>query len=179
MPIAPGAFPARLRSEDAQTCGRTDVEMDVLVLIDELDDAVRNAKRFGLGGEVRVDKDAIYDVLERMRATIPGEVNQARWIVGERDELIVEAKLEAERVLKETRVRQARLIDESDVVRSAEREADKIVADARAREREIRVGAERYADDVLNGVEVNLQKLTAHVQRGRSRLAGRERAEAG
>ena len=47
------------------------------------------------------------------------------------------------------------------------------------REREIRLGAEDYADDILNTLEVNLQKFTAAVQRGRDRLAGREEAEVG
>src|ERR687892_681921 len=45
---------------------------------------------------------------------------------------------------------------------------------ARAREREIRLGAEDYADDTLNTLEVNLSKFIAAVQRGRDRLQGRE-----
>jgi hypothetical protein len=51
------------------------------------------------------------------------------------------------------------------------------VEDARAREREIRLGAEDYADDILNTLEINLEKFTAAVQRGRDRLQGREEAE--
>ena len=62
-------------------------------------------------------------------------------------------------------------------MRQAERQAEDIVEDARAREREIRLGAEDYADDILNTLEVNLQKFTAAVQRGRDRLQGREEAE--
>ena len=153
------------------------VKMDVLLLIDELNDAIGSAKRFGLGREVRVDKDELHDILERMRATIPGEVNQARWIVGEREELIVEAKLAAERIVKEAREQQARLISESAVTRNAEREAEKIVAEAHTHERAVRHGVRGYTHDILNALEVNLQKLTAEVQRARERLAGRERAE--
>ncbi|HEX5527455.1 MAG TPA: hypothetical protein VFX44_09725, partial [Solirubrobacterales bacterium] len=58
--------------------------------------------------------------------------------------------------------------------KQAERAADEIVEDARTREREIRLGAEDYADEILNTLEVNLQKFLAAVQRGRDRLAGRE-----
>ena len=39
---------------------------------------------------------------------------------------------------------------------------------------EIRLGAEDYADEILNTLEVNLQKFLAAVQRGRDRLAGRD-----
>ena len=58
--------------------------MDVLVLIDKLDDLVHNAKPIPFSDSVRVDKEEIYDILDQMRATIPEEIKQARWIVKER-----------------------------------------------------------------------------------------------
>ena len=144
--------------------------MDVLVLIDKLDDTVHNAKQVPLTDTVRVDKEEIYDILDQMRATIPEEIKQARWIVKERQEMLAEAKREAERVIKEAREEQTRLIGEEEVVKQAERQAEEIIEDARAREREIRLGAEDYADDILNTLEVNLTKFIAAVQRGRDRL---------
>src|SRR3984957_13745347 len=118
--------------------------MDVLVLIDKLDDLVHHAKPVPLTDQVRVDKEEIYDILDQMRATIPEEIKQARWIVKERQEMLPEAKKEAERVIKD------------------------------AREREIRLGAEDYADEILNTLEVNLSKFIAAVQRGRERLQGKD-----
>ena len=148
--------------------------MDVLVLIDKLDDLVHNAKQVPLTDQVRVDKEEIYDLLDQMRATIPEEIKQARWIVKERQEMLAEAKRESERILAEARERQDKLIAEQEVTKEAERAAEDIVEDARAREREIRLGAEDYADDVLHSLEDNLTKFTAAVQRGRDRLAGRD-----
>ena len=148
--------------------------MDVLVLIDKLDDVVHNARPVPLTDQVRVDREEIYDLLDQMRATIPEEIKQARWIVKERQEMLAEAKREAERIVREAREQQARLISDEEVTKQAERAADEIVEDARTREREIRLGAEDYADEILNTLEVNLQKFLAAVQRGRDRLAGRE-----
>src|SRR5689334_20672300 len=153
--------------------------MDVLVLIDKLDDLVHNAKPVPLTDQVRVDRDEIFDILDQMRATIPEEIKQARWIVKERQEMLAEAKREAERILKEARDEQARLINDEEVVRQAQRQAEAIVAEARARERETPTRAGAYADDVLTTLEVNLRNSTAAVQRGRDRLAGREEAEVG
>jgi len=153
--------------------------MDVLVLIDRLDDHIHNAKPVPLTDQVRVDRQELYDILDEMRATIPEEIKQARWIVKERQEMLAEAKREAERIVREARDEQARLIAQEEIVRQAERQADEMIEDARAREREIRLGAEDYADDILNTLEVNLQKFTGAVQRGRDRLAGREQAEVG
>ncbi len=150
--------------------------MDVLVLIDKLDDLVHNAKQVPLTDQVRVDKEEIYDLLDQMRATIPEEIKQARWIVKERQEMLAEAKREAERIVKEARERQEQLISGEEVMKAAERAAEDIVEEAQAREREIRLGAEDYADEILNTLEINLSKFIAAVQRGRDRLAGRDEA---
>jgi hypothetical protein len=64
--------------------------------------------------------------------------------------------------------------------RQAERAAEEIIEGARGRDREIRLGAEDYADEILNTLELNLAKLVAAIQRGRERLRGTdERAEIG
>ena len=126
--------------------------MDVLVLIDKLDDLVHNAKAVPLTDQVRIDREEIYDILDQMRATIPEEIKQARWIVKERQEMLAEAKREAERIVREAREQQARLISDEEVTKQAE----------------------RAADEILNTLEVNLQKFLAAVQRGRDRLAGRD-----
>ncbi|WP_022928413.1 hypothetical protein [Patulibacter americanus] len=151
--------------------------MDVLVLIDKLDDLVHNAKPVPLTDQVRVDREEIFDILDQMRATIPEEIKQARWIVKERQEMLAEAKREAERIIKEGKEQQVELVSEQEVVKLAEREADDIVDEARAREREIRLGAEDYADEILNTLEVNLMKFIAAVRRGRERLQGKDDAE--
>jgi len=69
--------------------------MDVLVLIDRLDDLVHNAKAVPLTDQVRLDREEIYEILDQMRATIPEEIKQARWIVKERQEMLAEAKRQA------------------------------------------------------------------------------------
>src|ERR1700737_1009806 len=148
--------------------------MDVLVLIEKPDDPVHNAKRVPLTDQVRVDKEEIYDLLDQMRATIPEEIKQARWIVKERQEMLAEAKREAEGIIREGGEKQDRRGGEEEGTKAAERAADDIIEDARAREREIRLGAEDYADEILNTLEVNLSKFIAAVQRGRERLAGKD-----
>jgi cell division septum initiation protein DivIVA len=148
--------------------------VDVLVLIDKLDELVLNARGVPMSNQVRLDRDEIEDIISHMRATIPEEIKQARWIVKERQEMLAEAKREAERIVKEARERQERLVSEEEITKQAERAAEDIIEDARAREREIRLGAEDYADEILNTLEVNLSKFIAAVQRGRDRLAGKD-----
>jgi vacuolar-type H+-ATPase subunit H len=126
-----------------------------------------------LTDSVMVDREEIYDLLDQMRSTIPEEIKQARWIVKERQEMLAEAKQEADRVLREAQERAEQLASEMEVVRLADRQAGQVLEDAREREREIRLGAEDYADEVLGNLEVNLDKFLAAVRRGRERLQGR------
>jgi len=146
--------------------------MDVLVLIDKLDDIIHNARSVPLTDSVMIDREEMYDILDQMRSTIPEEIKQARWIVKERQEMLAEAKQEAERVLTEAQERADRLASETEVVHLAERNAQQVMEDARERERETRLGAEDYADEVLGNLEINLEKFIGAVRRGRERLQG-------
>jgi hypothetical protein len=115
--------------------------MDVLVLIDKLDDLVHNAKAVPLTDQVRIDREEIYDILDQMRATIPEEIKQARWIVKERQEMLAEAKRECDRLIGEAREQAMREASQTEIVKLAERQS-----------------------------QVNLDKFLGAVRRGRERL---------
>ena len=146
--------------------------MDVLVLIDELVDVVHNARPVPLTDQVRVEKQAIADMLDQMRAAIPEEIEQARRIADECQETVMEAQREAERIVKEAH--QDRLISVHEITNQAKRAAEDLIEDARDREREIRSGAEDYVDEILTTLEVNFLKLIEVVQHGREQLAGED-----
>ena len=52
--------------------------MEILVLIDKLDDLMRNARPVPLTDQVRVDKEAVLDILDHMRGGLPEELRAAR-----------------------------------------------------------------------------------------------------
>jgi hypothetical protein len=58
--------------------------MDPLRLVDQLDDLIHNAKPLPLSSQVRIDPDKAYDLLDQLRASLPGEIEAARAIVAER-----------------------------------------------------------------------------------------------
>ncbi len=152
--------------------------MDVSVLIDKLEDTIDNGRPGILGGQVRVPKEAILEILDQMRATNPEGIKQARAIVVQREEILAEARREAERIVQEARSEQTRLVAAQEAITWAKRQAVELVEEARARDREVRVGAEGYAGDILKTLELNLTKFVATVQRSRDRLQGLEEARA-
>jgi hypothetical protein len=150
--------------------------VDVLVLIDKLDELVQTAKGVPMTDQVRIDREEIWEIIDQMRSTIPEEIKQARWIVKERQEMLAEAKREAERLIGEAREQAAREASQQEVVKLAERQAQELLEQARMKERETRLGAEDYADGILENLEVNLSKFLSAVERGREQLATRGEA---
>jgi len=147
--------------------------MDIMALIDRIEEIVDNARTVPFRSSKMVDADKVYEIVDEIRAQYPDELKQARWIVKERQEMLEEAEKEANRILEEARDRAQALANETEVVRLAEAQAADILDKARTQEREIRLGAEDYADEMLANLEVNLGKLLTAVQRGRDRLQGK------
>ncbi len=147
--------------------------MDIMALIDRIEEIVDNARSVPFASQKMVDPDAVYEIIDEIRAQYPDELKQARWIVKERQEMLEEAEKEANRILEESRERAQALASEQEIVRLAESQAADIMDKARQQEREIRLGAEDYADEMLANLEVNLGKLLTAVQRGRDRLQGK------
>lgn len=145
----------------------------MLVLIDRLDDLVHNSKAMPLTGQVRLHRDEIYELLDEMRAMIPEEVKQARWLVKERQETLAEAKREADRLIAEAREQASRASSQTEIVRLAERQAGEMIADARRRANSLLFEAEDWADGTLAVLEVNLDNFLGAVRRGRERLQER------
>jgi cell division septum initiation protein DivIVA len=147
--------------------------MDIMALIDRIEEIVDSSKGVPFSNNKMVDPDKVYEIVDEIRAQYPDELKQARWIVKERQEMLEEAEKEANRILEEARERAQALAADQEVVKLAEQQAAEILDDARSREREIRLGAEDYADEMLANLEANLGKLLTAVQRGRDRLQGR------
>ncbi len=147
--------------------------MDIMALIDRIEELVDNGRAVPLTGSKMVDPEKVYEIIDEIRAQFPDELKQARWIVKERQEMLEEAEKEANRILEEARDRAQAIASEQEIVKLAEQQAAAIMDDARTKEREIRLGAEDYADEMLANLEVNLGKLLTAVQRGRDRLQGK------
>jgi hypothetical protein len=58
--------------------GDTSTPLDPLDLVDKLDDLIHNAKTVPLTGQVRIDRDEFYEILDQLRVAIPEEIRRAR-----------------------------------------------------------------------------------------------------
>lgn len=147
--------------------------MDIMDLIDRIEEAMDGGRSVPLMRGKLIDVDKVYELIDEIRAAFPDEIKQARWIVKERQEMLEEAEKEANRILEDARDRADAMASEQEVVKRANEQAASILDAAKQQEREIRLGAEDYADEMLANLEVNLGKLLTAVQRGRDRLQGK------
>ncbi|TLM78935.1 MAG: ATPase, partial [Actinobacteria bacterium] len=105
--------------------------MDIMALIDRIEEIVDNAKGVPFTNQKMVEPDAVYEIIDEIRAQFPDELKQARWIVKERQEMLEEAEKEANRILEEAQERAQSIASEQEVVRLAEQQAADMIDRAR------------------------------------------------
>ena len=147
--------------------------MDVETCIGQLEQLLADARSVPLSGSVMVPRRDLETALRDLRAALPEELRQSRWIIKEREELLRQAAREAEQISADAVAEQQRLVQEAEILRVAEREAERIVEDARETARVLRLESEDYVDAKLAGFEVVLNRTLRTVAAGRERLRGR------
>ncbi len=148
--------------------------MDLETALNSLEHHLAEARPVPLSASVMVNKEDLDRVAQAIRAALPEEVRQARWVLKERDELIAQATRDAEQIIADGQLDRDRMLSETEIVREAHREAQRIVDRASEEGRKIRHEAEDYVDGKLGDFESVLQKTLATVTRGRDRLRGRQ-----
>ena len=156
--------------------------MDLYSLMDRLEHLAVASTRVPLTGKRMVNAEDLLEVLEQLRRAIPRDLEEAREVLGQREEILTQALTNANRAKvageHEARVR----VSESEVVKSARRRADEIVASAEGRAAKLmqrvqsemeqrRAGADAYAHDVLSNLEQDLATVLETVRRGLRVLA--------
>jgi ribosome-associated translation inhibitor RaiA len=146
-------------------------ETGVLSLVDELSDLIEDGKP-ALGNKDRrsIEVGPALDILDEIRQAFPMEFAQARQIVREQQNILEDAEVEANRILEDARNQALIVASEQEIVRIAQQQAENVLADAREMEREMRAGAEDYADTVFAHIETTVTQINENVRRCRERL---------
>ncbi|MFJ8695980.1 ATP synthase F0 subunit B [Streptomyces roseolilacinus] len=147
--------------------------MDVQKKLDDIVEAVGNARSMPMSASCVVNRAALLAMLEEVRQALPGSLAQAQELIGGREQLVEEARREAERIIEAAHTERGSLISDSQVARQAQEEADRILGEARREAEEIRAEADDYVDSKLANFEVVLTKTIGSVDRGREKLLGR------
>ncbi|MFD7096068.1 DivIVA domain-containing protein [Streptomyces xanthophaeus] len=147
--------------------------MDVQKKLDEIVAAVGGARSMPMSASCVINRAELLAQLEEVRQALPGSLAQAQELIGGREQMVEEARREADRIIESAHSQRGSLISDTEVARRSQAEADRILADARREAEEIRAEADDYVDSKLANFEVVLTKTIGSVDRGREKLLGR------
>jgi F0F1-type ATP synthase membrane subunit b/b' len=119
--------------------------VDILHLIDRLEEIAAEARKVPLGGGVIVQKQAILDLIDRMRVAVPREVYDARDVIEKRDEVVREGEQKAKDLLDNAHEELERRLAQTEMVKAAQERAKEIIAQGEERRRELVTQAEEQA----------------------------------
>ena len=134
----------------------------VLQLLDELEDVMDSSKAVPFSSKVTVNKEEIYDIIE-IRMKLPNELKQSKWVIEERNKILIDAQREADEIVKNAEDRMVRLVDENEVTKKAYEQAAAIIDSAKKTSKDMRLGAMEYAESVLADAEGKLKELKSVV----------------
>ena len=120
--------------------------MTLTNLVDELEDLVETASQIPLTGKVMVDRQEFMEILNDIKAQMPGEISQAQKIYQDKDNIINGAHDEADKILSAARSHAEKVIDENELVIQAKDKAEQILTQANKESNEIRERVRDYAD---------------------------------
>ncbi|MCI3277722.1 ATP synthase F0 subunit B [Streptomyces cylindrosporus] len=146
--------------------------MDVQKKLDEIVAAVSSARSMPMSASCVVNRAELLAMLEEVREALPGSLAQAQELIGDREQMVEQARQEADRIIGQAHQERGSLISDTEVARRSQAEADRILAEARQEAEEVRAEADDYVDSKLANFEVVLTKTLGSVGRGREKLLG-------
>lgn len=123
-------------------------------IINALYDVIQDARGLPLGADkCIVERDKVLDMLDEVIAQLPVELKQAKTIVESRNELIGQARREAEAIVRQAKEEAASMVSEEAIYKEAKRQCQEMVLQTQARMAELRKVSNDYMDDALRRTE--------------------------
>lgn len=144
--------------------------MDILYLLDQLEEVLGAGSRLPLTSRTLVDEQEILDILDQIRVSVPDELKAARRLTQDHDQIIADARAEAERIVQDAETQAVERVSQHNLVRVAEGRAADIEERAMLQAADIRREADAYAYKVLQKLRDQIGQVAQTVDRGLSEL---------
>ncbi len=153
-------------------------------LIGEIEAYIDNCKYQPLSNtKIIVNKEEIDELLRELRMKVPEEVRRYQKIIVNKEAILDDAKAKAEDLMAETAERSSELINEHEITKKANEQADLIVEDAVKRAQVImdnatkqanamKASAVQYTDKLLAEFELVITKTLSMSQKSYEAFAG-------
>ncbi|MEG1500364.1 MAG: ATPase [Clostridiales bacterium] len=147
------------------------VEMDGIEnILGEMEESIAGASRIPLTGKVLIDGDLVLEYVDKIYAVLPEELKQARQVLDQSDKLLESMESQGKRILDDARRQSASLVQESEIVKEAQLQAEQLRLSAEKDANDFQQEAVNYADDLLQQLEMNLEKAIFTIRKSREDL---------
>jgi cell division septum initiation protein DivIVA len=140
--------------------------MDIIFLLERLESQIATGAGVPGTRKAFVDRDAVLELIDQLRVAIPEEVQAAKRINAEGEQILEKASEEASRIVSRAQEQAAFLISERGLTEEAAAEGRRIVEAAEAAGREVAEGADGYAMQVLLALQTEAEKALAAIHKG-------------
>lgn len=145
-------------------------------LMEELYSIVERAWHLPLsGGKAMVDGGEVKQLLDELRDNLPQETRQARAIVADRNQIIADAKREAEGIIRASEERAKRMVLQDEITKQAREQADSMVKQANSQCKEIQKATREYVDDLLRRTDDTLSENLTELRKTRQGIKNAQR----
>ena len=134
-------------------------------IINSLYDMVQDARSLPLGADKCIlERDKVLDMLDEVIAQLPAELKQSRTIVESRNELIGQARREAETIIRDAKEQAARMVSQEDIYEEAKRQCAEMAEQTKKRLADLRKVSNEYMDDALRRTEEAIAQSLSDVR---------------
>lgn len=141
-------------------------------IISALYDMVQDARAVPLAADkCIVERDKVLDMLDEIIAQLPVELKQARTIVESRNELIGQARREAEAMVMQATEKAEKMITDEAIYQETKRKCQEMVEQTQSRMSELRRVSNEYMNDALRRTEEAIALSLDDVRDTRAKFA--------
>ncbi len=148
--------------------------------LDKLDDMLEESFTLPLtGGKRMIDIEKVRDIVDDIRMHLPQEIKDAKVIVGDREQIIKDARAEAADIVKRAEVRARSLIENEEITKAAKAKANEMVNNSFIRSKEMERAAIDFAENSLKKSEDALLLTLNEVKTARAALKAQTKGAGG
>ena len=143
--------------------------MNISELIFQLEEELAGGKA-GLFKK-KLDEDKIWNLVEKIKNNLPKSLEEANYVISQKDKIIADANAKAEMILKAAEQKSKELVGQSNVVKQAEDTSRKVTELATKRSEQLLETTKNNVDKILKAVEDYLSEHISIVHDSREELS--------
>ena len=134
-------------------------------IIGSLYDMVQDARAMPLAADKCIlERDRVLDMLDEIIAQLPGELKQSRTIVESRNELINQARREAEGIIRQAEEQARQMVTKEAIYAEAKKRSEELVGQTQNRINQLRKAGNEYMDNALRQTEETITQALNEVR---------------